>query len=126
MMSLTVENIELPEVEFCIQDGIFIKQMFLENAGQFVPQHSHTYEHASMLASGSVRVWQDDKWVGDFSAPMPINIPAGCKHTFMSLEPNTVVYCIHRTDRTGGVDIHEHATEVDHDIIQEGASCLGQ
>lgn len=105
-----IENIELPEVEFTIQDGIFIKQMFLAKAGIYVPQHSHKYEHASMLASGSIRVWQDEKLIGDFKAPLPINIPAGCKHTFLSLEDNTVVYCIHRTDRFGEVEVQEEAT----------------
>lgn len=120
-----IENIELPEVEFCIQDGIFIKQMLLEKAGTFVPQHSHSYEHASMLASGSVRVWRDGVLLGDFKAPIPINIPAKCKHTFMSLEPNTVVYCIHRIDRDGEVDIHEPADTVDETIVVRGLSCLG-
>lgn len=104
---MIAEKIELPEVEFTIQDDIFIKQMFMDRAGIYVPQHSHSYEHASMLASGSVRVWQDDVLIGDFKAPIPINIPARVKHRFMSLEPNTVVYCIHRIDRTGAVDIHE-------------------
>lgn len=52
-----IEPIELPEVEFSIQDGIFIKQMFMERAGIMVPQHSHSYAHSSMLAAGSVRVW---------------------------------------------------------------------
>lgn len=102
-----IEPVELPDVEFSIQDGIFIKQMFMDRAGIMVPQHSHSYEHASMLASGSVRVWQDEKLIGDFKAPIPINIPAKCKHMFMSLEPNTVVYCIHRIDRSGSIEVHE-------------------
>lgn len=103
-----IEHVELPEVEFSIQDGIFIKQMFMDKAGIMVPQHSHSYSHSSMLATGSVRVWRDGEIIGDFKAPIPIEIPAKCKHMFMSLEPNTVVYCIHRTDRTGEVDIHEN------------------
>lgn len=121
-----IESVVLPEVEFSIQDDIFIKQMFMAEAGTFVPQHSHSYEHSSMLASGSVRVWQNDELKGDFKAPIPINIPAGVKHTFMSLEPNTVVYCIHRIDRTGHVEINEHAVEVSEQIIEEGIACLGQ
>lgn len=121
-----IESIELPEVEFSLPDGIFIKQMLMKVVGTFVPQHSHIYEHASMLAAGSVRVWQDGILMGDFIAPIPINIPANVMHTFMSLEPNTVIYCIHNIERTGAVDIHKHATHIDHNIILEGVACLGQ
>ena len=121
-----IEPVDLPEVEFTIQDKILVKQMFMERVGTFVPQHSHAYEHASMLATGSVRVWQNDELKGDFKAPMPINIPAGVKHTFMSLEPNTIVYCIHNMERSGHVDIDDHATHIDDKIIQEGVLCLGQ
>ena len=127
-----IEPVDLPEVEFTIQDKIFIKQMFMARAGTFVPQHSHSYEHASMLATGSVRVWQDDELKGDFKAPIPINIPAGVKHTFMSLEPNTLVLCIHNIERAldrigaSAVDIHEHAESINPKIIQEGVLCLGQ
>lgn len=113
------EQVELPEVEFTIQDGILIKQMHMKKKDIYVPQHSHKYEHASMLASGSIRVWQDDICLGDFFAPIPINIPAGCKHTFRSLEDNTVVYCIHRMDREGKVEIEEEATFVNPLILQE-------
>lgn len=101
--------IELPEVEWCVSDGILIKQMAMDRAGILVPQHSHTYDHTSMLASGSVRVWQDDVFWQDVKAPLPIFIKAGVKHTFMSLEPS-VIYCIHRTDRTGQVDILDEGT----------------
>ena len=121
-----IEPIELPDVEWIVQDNIFIKQMLLARAGTFVPQHSHKYSHASMLASGSVRVWKDDVLHGDFKAPIPISIDAGCKHTFMSLEPNTVIYCIHRVGESGEPDIEDHAVKVSESIIEEGVTCLGQ
>jgi 3-dehydroquinate synthase class II len=48
--------------------------------------------------------------VGDFKAPVPIHIKAGIKHTFLSLEPNTIVYCIHATggDEVEVLDEHTH------------------
>jgi quercetin dioxygenase-like cupin family protein len=105
------DPIELPEVEWCVSDGIFIKQMAMDKAGILVPQHSHKYDHTSMLASGSVRVWKDGVYWQDAQAPLPIFIEAGVKHTFMSLEPS-VIYCIHRNDRTGSVEIvEEHQLE---------------
>jgi quercetin dioxygenase-like cupin family protein len=89
-------------------DGVFIKQMFLAAAGTLVPQHSHVYDHTTMLAVGSVRVWIEGELQGDFHAPRPLFIKAKAKHTFQSLEPNTLLYCIHRS-RGGPIAIHaEH------------------
>lgn len=117
---MNYETVELPEVEFSIVDNIFIKQMHLKDAGMFVPQHSHKYDHTSMLAVGSVRVWCDGALVGEFNAPKPIEIKAGTKHTFMSLEPNTIVYCIHNT-RDHDLEIDSEHTHVSDSILSQGA-----
>lgn len=84
-----------PIVEFHTADGLFIKQMFIAKAGTLIPQHSHAWDHTSMLATGSVRLWADGVRVGDFQAPTGILIKAGVKHLFQSLEDGTTVYCIH-------------------------------
>lgn len=90
-------------------DGVFIKQMFLRDAGMLVPQHAHVYDHTSLLAHGRVRVWKDGILQGDFQAPYPFFIEAKVKHAFQALEPGTLIYCIHNTSRNGRVDIHaEH------------------
>jgi quercetin dioxygenase-like cupin family protein len=94
-------------VEIKMADGIFVKQMAIPRAGTIIPQHSHKYDHLSMLARGSVRVWRDGADKGVFHAPTGITIPAGCKHTFRSLEDNTVLYCVHRIDRADEVEILE-------------------
>lgn len=107
-----------PEIEWAIEDGIFIKQMYLEKKGTVVPQHSHEYDHVSMLAVGSVAVWVDGVLIGEMKAPKPITIKAHKKHTFMSLEDGTTIYCIHNISRTGEVDIHE-----EHQIGEQ--SCPG-
>jgi hypothetical protein len=100
--------------EIYIADDIFTKQMHIKHEGMFIPQHSHSYEHMSMLAHGSVRVWQDGVFTGDYVAPVGIKIPANVKHTFMSLEPDTIIYCIHNISRSGEVDVSEehHLLEV--------------
>jgi quercetin dioxygenase-like cupin family protein len=85
-------------------DGVFVKQMFIAKADTAIPQHAHAYDHLSMLARGSVKIWKDgvyDRWE---SAPAAIFIKAGVKHAFVSLEDNTIIYCIHR-EREGGVKI---------------------
>lgn len=89
--------IEQPPIwERTTPDGVFIKQMYLKDANTLIPQHSHVYDHTSMLARGSVRVWEDGVLKGDFQAPYPLFIKARVKHTFQSLEPETLIYCIHR------------------------------
>lgn len=100
--------IEQPPLwEHTAPDGVFIKQMLLKDAGMLVPQHAHVYDHTSMLAVGAVRMWSDGELVGDYAAPCPIFIKAKVKHTFLSLEPGTLIYCIHNVSRTGHVDVHE-------------------
>lgn len=99
-------------VEIHGADGVFIKQMIIPKAGTLVPQHSHTYDHTWMLALGSARLWEDGRLVGDKKSPCGITIKAGTKHTFMSLEDNTIGYCIHNVSRTGDVEIvEEHQFE---------------
>jgi quercetin dioxygenase-like cupin family protein len=102
-------------VEIKMADGMFVKQMAIPRAGTVIPQHAHVYDHVSMLALGSVYVLRDGKDAGLFYAPTGIFIPANCKHTFKSLEDNTVIYCIHRIDRADAVEIAE-----EHQLV-EGA-----
>jgi quercetin dioxygenase-like cupin family protein len=100
--------------EFRTPDNIFIKEMNLKTAGMVVRQHSHKYGHTTLLASGSVRAWRDGESLGDFVAPTQIYIPAHTKHAFVSLEPNTLAYCIHRLeDGEASVEIHEAHTQSD-------------
>lgn len=88
-------------------DDVFIKQMHLAKAHTLVPQHAHFHSHVTMLAAGSVRVWADGELLGDFHAPTGIHIKSHVKHTFMSLVPNTVLYCIHNMHGLGDVQISE-------------------
>ena len=89
------EQDDLPEFHFA--DGVMVKQIPFRKAGIGRPGHSHTYDHTSMLATGALRVWEDGKLVGDFKAPTGIFIKAGVFHTFVALEDNTILYCIHNT-----------------------------
>ena len=88
-------------------DGVFMKMMHFRYADMIVPQHAHEYEHLSFIASGAVRVWADDRLMGEFVAPVPIVIKARVKHRFLTLVPGTTVLCIHNADRAEDVAIHE-------------------
>jgi quercetin dioxygenase-like cupin family protein len=91
--------------DFCVcVDGIFIKQMRLQ-CGWFVVQHAHAFAHHSMLAHGSLRVWLDDKQVGDFHAPTAILIRPGVQHRMQALADETVLYCIHNLHGREDVEI---------------------
>lgn len=92
-------------VEISIADDVFVKQMVIAKTGTLVPQHTHTWDHLSMLAIGKVRVWKDGKYDGDYTAPMAIMIKAGVAHKFLSLVDNTIIYCIHNIAHSGSIDV---------------------
>lgn len=99
--------------EIKIADNLFVKQYVVLKADTWLPQHSHTYSHVSMIATGAVRVWADGKPLGEFRAPSGVVIEAGVKHTFLTLEDNTTIYCIHDISRTGEVEVAEEHHLVD-------------
>ena len=98
-------SIEKPAVQLEVAeaDGIHVTQITIPAMGTYVPQHSHVYEHLTMLATGEMRVWVEGQIVGDFKAPAPIRIPAEKKHTFLALTDNVTFYCLHNVSRTGVV-----------------------
>lgn len=100
-------------VEIYMTDGIFIKQMVVPLRMTYVPQHSHKYDHTSMLAAGSVKVWADDVYMGTYKAPCGILIKKGVKHKFLTLEDKTMIYCIHNLKDSDVVEVLEehHLTE---------------
>jgi len=100
-MNLTtrLELVPVPTIDFITVDGISIKQMLLPDPGMVIEQHSHDHDHATLLAAGSVRTWTGSKRPVDYDSPAMIEIPARTQHSFQSLEPDTVLYCIHNAER---------------------------
>lgn len=100
-------------------DGIFIKTIDVPDAGTFLPQHSHSYDHVSFIASGAAWVETKDDFYGKrtdyYQAPAMVTIKAHIRHLFLTSEPNTRICCIHRIDRTGEVDVEEEYHLVDQD-----------
>jgi quercetin dioxygenase-like cupin family protein len=76
-------------------DKIFISQIEIDREGTYVPQHSHVYDHTTVLAAGSMRVWCDGELLGDFTSVSMINIKRGTKHRFLTLTPFVTILCIH-------------------------------
>lgn len=87
--------------------GVYVKEMLTPDAGTVIPQHSHRYEHLSYLAAGQVMLTGDNGVLpGVYTAPVAIRIPAGVKHTFTTMQPMTLILCIHSV-ALGEADFHE-------------------
>jgi hypothetical protein len=79
-------------------DGIFVKQIIVENVGDTVQQHAHTYDHTSMVPAGSgFRVFAEGEDLGEFWGPCGIPVAANKMHGMRALVPNSHLYCIHNT-----------------------------
>lgn len=75
-------------------DGIFIKAYRLK-AGEWLAQHAHVYDHATLVGMGAVRLWR--RGVLDAAihrSGAALTIRGGIKHAFWALEPTTL-YCLH-------------------------------
>lgn len=94
------------ETNITMCEGLFVKHAVFAQ-GSYIPQHSHSTEHLSVIATGAVRVWQDGVLLGDFAAPAGIVIKARARHLFLALEPMTAVLCVHRLDANGDLPTHE-------------------
>jgi quercetin dioxygenase-like cupin family protein len=77
-----------------IVGNTWVKQMIFENAGDVHAGHSHSFDHQTLLAKGSVEVWANGKPT-TFVAPTIIYIKAGIQHGMIAQEAETVIYCIH-------------------------------
>lgn len=93
--------------EIRMADGVFTKSMVVKRAGTLIPQHSHRYDHVSVLVRGSVSVVADGVHLGDFFAPCGITIKAGVKHLFQALVDDTIVLCVHDIGTAEAVEVLE-------------------
>lgn len=100
--------------EIKLTDDLFIKTAVVADAGTIIPQHSHRYDHVTLLAYGSMRVVAGDVMLGDYTGPAGILIRAGVKHTMTTLTPGVVFACIHALHGTDSVEVdEEHELELE-------------
>lgn len=86
--------IHLPNIMMGSTGNVFTRVMHFENIGDTEPCHTHQYNHATLVAHGSVRVIANNQETV-FSAPHLIWMHKDVAHTLIALEPNTVCACIH-------------------------------
>ena len=62
--------------------------------GVLLISHCHSYDHPSILASGSVELWTSEDDLKTLVGPTEAFIGKGVKHALVALE-DSVWYCVH-------------------------------
>jgi len=83
-----------PEIQIASVGNVWTRMMHFKNIGDIEQGHSHQFHHATLLASGSVRIRANGKET-DFTAPHLIWIHKDTDHELEALAPDTVCACIH-------------------------------
>lgn len=116
-------SVPMPKEFVAIQDqpvqfvdevgGLYFRAIELVEVGHTVPQHSHTYDHVTLIASGAARVWVDGAYLGEFKGFHALKVEALKKHVFQATEPHTRLVCVHQLN---GAEyrIHEETRLGDH------------
>lgn len=94
-------TVEGPEIQISCLSNVYVRRMAFEKANIVEVGHRHPYDHASLVASGSIEVQlYDDESQSlldpvRYEAPAMVMIKKNTAHQITSLEDNTVVCCIH-------------------------------
>ena len=91
--------------ELYFDEWLFVKSLVLE-AGEMVVQHVHEYDHATLVAAGTVRAWFDDVDQGEITAPHIVKVVGGVRHKFWA-KTTAVLYCVHNLRGEGYPAIKE-------------------
>jgi len=86
-----------------IVDNVFVKLMCLNNVGDKVTGHVHTFDHITLLSTGRV-IMRARGVEKEHVAPKILVTPKGISHEFEALEDNTVLSCIHAIRDGDGED----------------------
>lgn len=92
-----------PYTDIKIVDNVFVKMHHFVRVGDTHQGHAHTFDHITLLSSGSVKMVHDNG-EQEYKAPHLIVTPKGVKHQFTALEENTVFCCVHAIRDGDGVD----------------------
>jgi hypothetical protein len=82
------------EVKIGCVSNLYSRMMHFKNAGDTEHNHTHSFDHLTLLAVGSVKC-EVNGVETMFKAPHMIFIHKDKMHAFTALEDNTVAYCIH-------------------------------
>lgn len=92
-MEYYLHPIQPIETDIHLSEGVFVKKWKMAVRGMIVPQHSHSYDHVSVIVKGTVRIFGQHAMV--LRAPASVLIKAGIKHTFETLTDDVIILCVH-------------------------------
>ena len=94
-------TLEGPEVRISCLSNVYVRQMNFKKSGIIELGHKHPYDHATLLATGSLKVQLYDSETKElfdpveYKAPSMILIKKDFAHKITCMEDNTIAYCIH-------------------------------
>jgi len=80
--------------EVKIVDNVFVKMFYLEQMGDKITGHAHTFDHITLLAKGRVMMVAGDV-EKEHVAPKLIVTPKGVVHQFHALDRGCILCCVH-------------------------------
>lgn len=83
-----------PLVNIGLVSNMFVRQMHFQHVGDIEYGHTHSFDHLTLLAKGSLSVNVNGN-LTTYVAPMMIFIKADVEHELVALSQGTVAYCIH-------------------------------
>lgn len=86
-----------PRIKIAHVHNIFTRMMVFENVGDVEIEHTHQFDHATLVAHGSVLVKVRGKETL-FKAPQLIWIAKDLTHELVAQEAGTVCVCLHSTE----------------------------
>ena len=92
-----------PDVKISCVANLFSRMMHFRRSGDIERGHAHAFDHLTLLAAGSLKVTVDGAET-IFKAPHMIYIHKDKQHELVSLEDNTVAFCIHALRDGEGVE----------------------
>lgn len=90
-----------PKIKIMCVSNVYTRMMHFEKSGDVEVGHAHTYDHGTLLSSGSVRYEVLESSNGavvdskEFHAPAFIFVAKDKFHRLTALEDDTVCACIH-------------------------------
>lgn len=113
-----------PQIVHHFGGGVYAKETFIP-AGKWLVQHTHKFDHLSVLAQGSIELIVDGE-TSIVHAPACLTIAAGKHHGVKSLT-DVVWYCIHATECTDEDEVDDVIiADVDPQQVRRIAQCLSE
>lgn len=83
------------EATLTIFAGVFCKLWHIPAAQTMLQQHTHDYDHLTILTAGRIRVFYGGVSDAVHEAPALIKVTANTPHSFLSLTDGVTLACVH-------------------------------